>query len=52
LSKVMKLTSICGLGQVVPLPIQSVLQHFREEVDEHINHQRCPAGICFQGRAV
>jgi NADH:ubiquinone oxidoreductase subunit F (NADH-binding) len=39
-------TSICGLGQVVPMPIRSVLTHFREEVDEHLLHQRCPARVC------
>jgi hypothetical protein len=37
----------------VPAPIQSVLTHFREEVNEHILHQRCPARVCFRvnGRA-
>jgi NADH-quinone oxidoreductase subunit F len=39
-------TSICGLGQVVPMPIRSVLTHFRDEVDEHLLHKRCPAHVC------
>jgi NADH-quinone oxidoreductase subunit F len=39
-------TSICGLGQVVPMPIRSVLTHFRDEVDEHLLRQRCPARVC------
>ncbi len=52
LSDAMRLTSICGLGQIVPAPIQSVIQHFRAEVDEHILHQRCPADICFKGKPV
>ena len=39
-------TSICGLGQVVPMPIRSVLTHFRGEVDEHLLRQRCPARVC------
>jgi NADH:ubiquinone oxidoreductase subunit F (NADH-binding) len=47
LSSAMKLTSICGLGQVVPVPIASVLKHFPEVVDEHISQQRCAAGVCF-----
>ena len=47
LSHALKLTSICGLGQVVPVPIASVLKHFREVVDEHLNNRRCPAGVCF-----
>ena len=47
LSHALKLTSICGLGQVVPVPILSVLKHFREVVDDHLNNRRCPAGVCF-----
>jgi NADH:ubiquinone oxidoreductase subunit F (NADH-binding) len=46
LCTVLRLTSICGLGQVVPAPIASVLKHFREEVDSHLLHHRCPAGVC------
>jgi NADH:ubiquinone oxidoreductase subunit F (NADH-binding) len=42
-------TSICGLGQIVPAPVQSVLKHFREEIDGHVLHGRCPSGICFAG---
>jgi len=42
-------TSICGLGQFLPAPIQSVLKHFRPQVDEHLLNHRCPAGVCFQG---
>jgi NADH:ubiquinone oxidoreductase subunit F (NADH-binding)/NADH:ubiquinone oxidoreductase subunit E len=51
LSNAMRLTSICGLGQIVPAPIQSVIEHFREEVDAHILDQRCPADVCFRGGA-
>jgi len=51
LSNAMRLTSICGLGQIVPAPIQSVIEHFREEVDAHILHKRCPADVCFRGGA-
>jgi formate dehydrogenase beta subunit len=46
LTHALKLTSICGLGQVVPAPIQSVLTHFRSEVEAHIGGGRCPAGVC------
>jgi NADH:ubiquinone oxidoreductase subunit F (NADH-binding)/NADH:ubiquinone oxidoreductase subunit E len=49
LSQAMMLTSICGLGQVVPVPIASVLKHFREEVEAHISRRQCPSGICFSG---
>jgi NADH:ubiquinone oxidoreductase subunit F (NADH-binding)/NADH:ubiquinone oxidoreductase subunit E len=46
LTHALRLTSICGLGQVVPAPIQSVLTHFRAEVDAHITGGSCPAGVC------
>ena len=51
LSQAMSLTSICGLGQIVPAPIQSVLKHFRSEVDAHVLKGQCPSGICFAGAA-
>jgi NADH:ubiquinone oxidoreductase subunit F (NADH-binding)/NADH:ubiquinone oxidoreductase subunit E len=47
LSQAMSLTSICGLGQIVPAPIQSVLKHFRAEIDTHVLKSQCPSGICF-----
>ena len=50
LSHAMRQTSICGLGQVVPVPIASVLKHFRDEVDAHARGM-CPAGVCFRGTA-
>jgi NADH:ubiquinone oxidoreductase subunit F (NADH-binding) len=42
-------TSICGLGQILPKPIESVLEHFKADVDEHLLNGRCPAGVCFRG---
>jgi formate dehydrogenase beta subunit len=47
LSLAMRQASICGLGQVVPVPIASVMKHFPGVVEEHIVHRRCPGGICF-----
>jgi NADH:ubiquinone oxidoreductase subunit F (NADH-binding)/NADH:ubiquinone oxidoreductase subunit E len=47
LSTAMRLASICGLGQIVPAPIASVLKHFPGTVEEHIVHRRCPGGVCF-----
>ncbi len=44
LSATLRQTSICGLGQVVPAPIASVLKHFREEVESHILRQRMSCG--------
>lgn len=51
LSTAMRLSSICGLGQVVPVPIQSVLKHFRGVVDDHIMRRQCPGGVCFRPAA-
>jgi NADH:ubiquinone oxidoreductase subunit F (NADH-binding)/NADH:ubiquinone oxidoreductase subunit E len=50
LSHAMRQTSICGLGQVVPVPIASVLKHFGDEIDAHARGA-CPAGVCFAGAA-
>ena len=47
LSQTMSQTSICGLGQIAPAPIQSVLKHFRAEIDAHVLNGQCPSGICF-----
>ena len=47
LSQALSLTSICGLGQILPAPIQSVLKHFRTEIDAHVLKGQCPSGICF-----
>ncbi|HUF23828.1 MAG TPA: NAD(P)H-dependent oxidoreductase subunit E [Vicinamibacterales bacterium] len=47
LSHALRLTSICGLGQVVPVPIASVLKHFGDEVEAHVRSRVCAAGVCF-----
>jgi NADH:ubiquinone oxidoreductase subunit F (NADH-binding) len=47
LSTAMRQTSICGLGQVVPVPIASILTHFPGVVEDHLVHHRCPGGVCF-----
>ncbi|MFZ0211581.1 MAG: NAD(P)H-dependent oxidoreductase subunit E [Candidatus Acidiferrales bacterium] len=46
LSRALVLTSICGLGQVVPAPIASVLKYFPDEVAAHYKDRRCPVGVC------
>lgn len=52
LFQAMRMTSICGLGQIVHAPVTSVLQHFPEVIEDHLNRKRCAAGICFQSMAV
>lgn len=46
LSRVIKETSLCGLGQTAPNPVLSTLSNFREEYLEHVINHRCPAGKC------
>jgi formate dehydrogenase beta subunit len=50
LAEAMRLTSICGLGQVAPAPFISALQHFPEEIMAHVTEKRCPAGVCPVGQ--
>ena len=47
----MKMTSICGLGQVVPVPIASVMKHFPDEVEAHAEG-RLPGGRLLPHRSV
>ena len=48
LARAMSLTSICGLGQIAANPMVTLMKHFPEELDEHLKHRRCPAGVCFR----
>jgi len=41
-----KSTSLCGLGQGAPNPVESTLKHFLAEYEAHIYDKRCPAGVC------
>ena len=46
LAKVVKDTSLCGLGQTSANPILSTLNYFRSEYESHIVESECPAGVC------
>ncbi len=46
LAEAVKDTTLCGLGQTASNPVLSTLRYFREEYLEHIEHKRCPAGVC------
>lgn len=46
LSRVMKDSSLCALGQTSPNPIITTLRYFRHEYEEHILEKRCHAGCC------
>ena len=39
-SDALLMTSICGLGQVVPAPILSTIEFFRNEIDARIDKTR------------
>jgi NADH-quinone oxidoreductase subunit F/NADP-reducing hydrogenase subunit HndC len=46
LSKVIKDTALCGLGQTSPNPVLSTLENFYDEYLEHVNDKKCRAGVC------
>jgi NADH:ubiquinone oxidoreductase subunit F (NADH-binding)/(2Fe-2S) ferredoxin/Pyruvate/2-oxoacid:ferredoxin oxidoreductase delta subunit len=46
LCKEIRITSLCGLGQGSPNPVESTLRHFRDEYEAHIFEKRCPAKVC------
>ena len=46
LSAVIKVTSLCGLGQTSPNPVLSTLRYFKDEYIAHIVEKRCPAKRC------
>ncbi|MCD4770149.1 MAG: NADH-quinone oxidoreductase subunit NuoF [Bacteroidales bacterium] len=50
LAKVIKETSLCGLGQTAPNPVLSTLKWFRDEYEEHIFERECRAGVCTELR--
>lgn len=39
-------TSLCGLGKTAANPVLSTLRYFQEEYSAHIDHKKCPAGVC------
>ncbi|WP_435019140.1 NADH-ubiquinone oxidoreductase-F iron-sulfur binding region domain-containing protein [Tundrisphaera sp. TA3] len=48
LARAMSLTSICGLGQIAANPMTTLMKHFPEELEAHLVHRQCPAGVCFR----
>ncbi|HQH29000.1 MAG TPA: NADH-ubiquinone oxidoreductase-F iron-sulfur binding region domain-containing protein, partial [Oligoflexia bacterium] len=46
LARLVKKTSLCGLGQSAPNPVLSTLENFREEFVQHVKEKRCPARKC------
>lgn len=46
LSKIIKDTALCGLGQTAPNPVLSTMTYFMNEYDAHVNQKKCLAGKC------
>jgi NADH-quinone oxidoreductase subunit F len=46
LCRMVRDTSLCGLGQSAPNPVLTTLRHFRNEFEDHIVAKRCRAGVC------
>jgi len=46
LGEVVADASLCGLGKTAPNPVLSALRYFRPEFEDHIQRQKCPAGVC------
>ena len=46
LGKLVKKSSLCGLGRAAPNPVLSTLKYFREEYEAHVTRRTCPARKC------
>jgi NADH-quinone oxidoreductase subunit F len=46
LGRMIRDSSLCGLGQSAPNPVLTSMRHFRHEFLDHILAHRCRAGVC------
>jgi NADH-quinone oxidoreductase subunit F len=46
LCRMVRDTSLCGLGQLAPNTVLTTVRHFRQEFEDHILAKRCRAGVC------
>lgn len=46
LGEMIRITSLCGLGQSSPNPVLSTLKYFYNEYEQHVVNKHCPAGVC------
>ena len=46
LCRVIKDTSLCGLGQTSPNPVLSTMENFWDEYVQHVEEHKCAAGSC------
>jgi len=45
-AKIVKIPSLCGLGQTAPNPVLTTLRYFQDEYEAHIKEKACPALVC------
>ena len=46
MGRLIKETSLCGLGDSAPNPVLTTIRYFRNEYEAHIRDKKCPAKIC------
>jgi NADH-quinone oxidoreductase subunit F len=46
MGRMIRETSLCGLGQTAPNPVLTTMRHFRSEFEDHVRAHRCRAGVC------
>jgi NADH-quinone oxidoreductase subunit F len=46
IGEIIKIGSLCGLGQTAPNPVLTTLKYFRGEYEKHINQKICQAKVC------
>ena len=49
IGKLIKMGSLCGLGQSAPNPVLTTIRFFREEYEEHVKDKYCRAKVCNLG---
>jgi NADH:ubiquinone oxidoreductase subunit F (NADH-binding) len=46
LAELLESTALCAFGKTAANPVLSTIHYFKEEYEEHIRNQRCPAKEC------
>jgi len=46
LADTISVASLCALGKTASNPVLSTLRYFPEEYAAHVDHKKCPAGVC------
>jgi len=45
-AEIVRITSLCGMGQAAPNQVISTIRYFKDEYEVHIKERKCPAGVC------